>query len=164
MNVSCRLPGDLFLSVVSHAPLVSIDLVCRNERDEVLLGMRQNRPARGCWFVPGGRILKDERVGTALARIVHAELGLPSLESTTPGFLGVFEHLYDDNFAGVEDVGTHYVVLAYELRLDTASVLRADSQHSELRWFPPDQLRSSPEVHAHTRAYFDESLRMTRLP
>jgi len=32
-------------------------------------------------------------------------------------FLGVFEHLYPTNFTEKEDFGTHYVVLAYEIRI-----------------------------------------------
>ncbi|WP_119154016.1 GDP-mannose mannosyl hydrolase [Caldimonas tepidiphila] len=163
MNDASRLSTDLFLSVVTHAPLVSIDLVCRNERDEVLLGMRRNRPAQDRWFVPGGRILKGERVDAALCRIVEAELGLAG-GGPAPEFLGVFEHLYEDNFAGVDGIGTHYVVLAYQLRLDTGAGLAADAQHSELRWFPIGELLASPQVHEHTRAYFDARLRMTRVP
>ena len=54
-----------FLHIVDATPLVSIDLVLRNERDEVLLGQRKNRPAQGIWFVPGGRIRKNERVTTS---------------------------------------------------------------------------------------------------
>ena len=39
-------------TVIRHAPLVAIDLIIRNARGEVLLGLRKNEPAKGCYFVP----------------------------------------------------------------------------------------------------------------
>jgi colanic acid biosynthesis protein WcaH len=33
---------------------VSIDLIVRDADGRVLLGLRNNRPARDWWFVPGG--------------------------------------------------------------------------------------------------------------
>jgi len=50
--------------------LVSIDLIIRNARDEVLLGLRSNEPAKGFYFVPGGMIRKGERLGEAFASIL----------------------------------------------------------------------------------------------
>ena len=52
-------------TVIRLAPLIAIDLVIRNARDEVLLGLRKNEPAKGCYFVPGGMILKNERLADA---------------------------------------------------------------------------------------------------
>ena len=158
------LPHDTLLTVVRHTPLVSIDLVCRNARGEVLLGLRQNRPAQGTWFVPGGRILKDERVADALRRIAAAELGFHPDEVAAARPLGVFEHLYPDNFSGTADVTTHYVVLAYEVTVGEDSVRALDSQHSALQWWPVDALLASDAVHVNTRAYFDDAITCTRTP
>jgi hypothetical protein len=63
-----------FLHVVHGSPLVSIDLIARRPDGAVLLGYRRNRPAQGFWFVPGGRILKGERMAEALVRILWREL------------------------------------------------------------------------------------------
>src|SRR3954466_13792753 len=49
-----------FADVVRLAPLVSIDLVIRDPDGDVLVGLRTNAPAKGFWFVPGGRIRKNE--------------------------------------------------------------------------------------------------------
>lgn len=57
------LSGDTFRMVVASAPLVSIDLVVENSAGELLLGERLNRPAQGFWFVPGGRVQKNETLG-----------------------------------------------------------------------------------------------------
>ena len=65
-----------FATVVRSTPLVSIDLIVENAQGEYLLGKRTNRPAQGFWFVPGGRVQKDETLADAFARLTQAELGL----------------------------------------------------------------------------------------
>ncbi|MBW8834431.1 MAG: NUDIX domain-containing protein, partial [Burkholderia sp.] len=89
-----------FLDVVRLTPLVAIDLLVRDADGRVLLGHRRNRPARGTWFVPGGRILKDETLDAAFSRIADAELGIAKLARSSARFEGVVEHHYSDNFAG----------------------------------------------------------------
>ena len=61
-------------AVVAKAPLVSLDLIIENSSGKILVGMRNNEPARGFFFIPGGRILKNERVADAFERIVGAAL------------------------------------------------------------------------------------------
>jgi colanic acid biosynthesis protein WcaH len=149
-----RLDRADFLQLLRNGPLVSLDLVVRDRDDRVLVGWRVNRPARDAWFVPGGRVYKDERLGDAFARITAAELGR-ALELPDARPLGVFEHLYDDNGLDEPGVSTHYVVLAYELR---AEALRLpDAQHSTWRWMTAAELLSDPSVHPNTRAYFEAS-------
>lgn len=142
---------DEFLRIVDATPLVSIDLILRNERGEVLLGQRLNRPAQGTWFVPGGRIRKNERVQEALRRISERELGVPIDDAK---LLGVFDHLYEDNFRGVPDISTHYVVLGFAAQLPSAAPIIADNQHGELKWWRVEELLPSPSVHENTKAYF----------
>ena len=146
-----------FLDVLRLTPLVAIDLIVKNSSGCVLLGRRRNRPARGTWFVPGGRILKDETLDAAFTRIVDAELGVATLQRSVASFEGVFEHHYNDNFAAEPDISTHYVVLAYSLPLgslcSSAPVGRFD-QHSEYRWLTPAELLACDDVHENTKAYF----------
>lgn len=61
-------------------PLVAIDLIVRSE-EKVLLGRRTNEPAKGFFFVPGGRIFKGETARTAFQRITLAELGFERVEA-----------------------------------------------------------------------------------
>lgn len=142
---------ETFLTVVASTPFVSIDLVVRNENEQVLLGYRRNRPAQDCWFVPGGRIRKNERTQDALARIAQNELGIAAANGT---LLGVFDHFYDDNFYGEPGIGTHYVVCAYQFHVDSGVRLVQDDQHAQLRWWDQAVLLASPDVHPNTKLYF----------
>lgn len=147
-----RLERSDFLHVIRHTPLVSVDLLVRDREGRVLVGWRVNRPARDAWFVPGGRVYKDERLGDAFARITAAELGV-AFSIREAEALGAFEHLYDDNALDAPGVSTHYVVLAYALAVETPLPL-PDQQHSRYRWMPVDALLADPAVHRNTRAYF----------
>jgi colanic acid biosynthesis protein WcaH len=145
------LQNEEFLRIVDATPLVSIDLIIRHGDGRALLGQRLNRPARGSWFVPGGRIRKNELVQEALRRISERELGV-SIGSAT--LAGVFDHIYEDNFLGAPGVNTHYVVLAFAAGLPPKIVLTPDEQHSELRWWSVKDLLAEPLVHENTKAYF----------
>lgn len=140
-----------FLQIIHATPLVSIDLILRNETGEVLLGRRLNRPAQGFWFVPGGRILKNERIQEALQRISRREIGVVVSEAT---LIGAFDHLYPDNFLGALDVSTHYVALRFAAALPGATQLTADNQHAELKWWTVQDLLAEPLAHENTKAYF----------
>jgi colanic acid biosynthesis protein WcaH len=143
-----------FLDVVRLTPLVAIDLIVRDAEARVLIGHRRNRPARDTWFVPGGRIHKDETLDAAFARIADAELGIARLARSTARFEGVFEHHYEDNFAAEPGVSTHYIVLAYALQLTSTAPVGQLDQHSEYLWLSPAALLARADVHENTKAYF----------
>lgn len=142
-----------FERVVRLTPLVAIDLVVRSPRGEVLVGRRVNEPAKGMWFVPGSRITKNETRAAAFRRITREELGL-ELAMESARFLGVYEHFYPSNRFEKPGFGTHYLVLAYELKLPLELGSLPKDQHGEYLWLEPKKLSDSSEVHANTKAYF----------
>ncbi len=149
-----RVPRAAFRSLVRWAPIVSIDLIILNRANEVLLGYRTNRPAKNTWFVPGGRIFKGERITDAMVRIAYHETGI-EINPTAAEFAGVHEHFYRNSvFSGSRSQPTHYVVLAYRIRLRKDPEIHADSQHRRLEWFRPSRLLRLGSVHGNTKAYF----------
>ena len=151
------LSKDLFRSVVASTPLISIDLAVKNPHGEILLGQRLNRPAKGVWFVPGGRILKNETLDAAFSRLTREELG-KAYQRSEAQMLGMYEHFYDDSVFGESSEGpdTHYIVLAYQLVLAEGEELQPPhAQHDAYRWWPLNDAQTSEEVHDNTRAYFD---------
>jgi colanic acid biosynthesis protein WcaH len=143
-----------FLDVVRLTPLVSIDLIVTDGNRRVLVGQRRNRPAQGTWFVPGGRIKKDESIDVAFTRIVNDELGVASVERSSSRLYGVFEHRYSDNFAGAPGITTHYIVIAYAMNLTGTVPIGRFDQHSNYAWLLPDELLGREDVHDNTKAYF----------
>ena len=147
------LSQDELRSLVRRAPLVAIDLIIRNGRGAVLLGLRNNEPAKGFYFVPGGMILKNERLHQAFVRLLKTETGYAARFGTAR-LIGAYEHFYPNNRFGEDGYGTHYVVLGYELNIGAAVAAKRDAQHSVLRWWSEPELLASAEVHDNTKAYF----------
>ena len=149
------IPRESFIQVVKNTPLIAIDLVVENEQNEILLGWRRNQPAKGYWFVPGGRILKNEKYTDAFKRITKNELGN---EITLPDalFLGIYEHIYpDENFANEPGFGTHYIVNAYRISLSNENLILPTEQHADYRWASIDELLEDANVHENTKNYFN---------
>ncbi len=143
----------VFEEVVKNTPLISIDLVVKNRYNEILLGRRVNEPAKGYWFVPGGRIFKDESLSKAFQRICKSELN-SELSMDDADFYGVYEHFYDNNVFNAE-FSTHYVVLAYGITLKDELDLPSE-QHSDYIWTSVKNLLKSGDVHRYTKDYIKE--------
>lgn len=93
----------------------------------MLLAKRQNEPAKGEWFWPGSCLRKGGRLHDASHRVASDELGV---EINLKGFLGVYEHFWED----VEPT-QHTVNIVYNASpTDAEAVVRLDDQHSEYRW------------------------------
>jgi len=148
-----RLEPEDFDNVVRLTPLVAQDLIIRSPDGRVLVGRRSSEPAKGWFFVPGGRVTKNETLAAAFRRISLAELGVAKRIEEARA-LGVFEHFYATNNHERAGFGTHYVVLAYELPSPTRDLPLPMDQHGEFAWLTPAALLLSPEVHANTKAYF----------
>lgn len=141
-----------FSQIIEYTPLVSIDLVIEDESGQVLLGERLNRPAQGFWFVPGGRILKDEKLEDAFARLTIEELG-HEFKLSQATLLGPYTHLYGDNVFG-NDFTTHYVAIAYKLVVIRSELdLPMNEQHSSYHWYDKNELLNGDKVHDYTKMY-----------
>lgn len=147
------LPWDTFRTVIKNTPLISIDLIISNEKNKILLGYRNNRPAKGYWFVPGGRIHKDESMVDAFKRLTLTELG-KEFDISQAELIGPFEHFYTDNVTE-EDFSTHYIALGYRIVVDETQLALPTEQHSQYMWMTVNELLENPHTHAHTRWYFE---------
>lgn len=151
------LPLEKFKTVIANTPLISIDLIVRNSQQQVLLGKRLNRPAQDYWFVPGGRILKDESIEGAFKRLLKTELGIEAkgIKTDNCKFNGIYQHFYEDNVNGF-DFSTHYVVMAYEIEFDGCLAGLPKEQHDNYEWFSEESILKVSSVHKHTKWYFQK--------
>ena len=149
------LKSDTFAHIVEHTPLIAIDLIIKDCKGRVLLGRRVNAPAKDYWFVPGGRIYKNETMSEAFSRIFFTETGYKLLIDDAR-FLGVYEHFYENSFYD-ENISTHYVVLGYEIKYDFSMNILPETQHNTYKIMPVKTLLQDEEVHANVKLYFKGS-------
>jgi colanic acid biosynthesis protein WcaH len=146
-----QIADDDWETVIRNVPIVSIDLVVQSA-DGVILGKRTNEPAKGEWFVPGGRVHKHERLVDATHRVANAELGI---DVKIVERLGSYEHRYHD--AELEGVGgKHYLANGFVVETDaTVGDMTFDDQHGDVRAFAPAGL--PVDLHENTAAYLIDS-------
>lgn len=152
--MSRELDRESFRRLIESAPLASIDLLVTDPHGRLLVGRRRNEPAKGFYFVPGGRIKKDETNAAALERIGQNELGIDGLVWDPSAVVGVFDHHYETNALGEQGISTHYVVVAYRLEVDSEFAPPRE-QHDAYEWITPEELSGASDlpIHPNTRAY-----------
>lgn len=147
-----------FSESVRCLPLVSIDFCIVNDKREILLVKRNNKPAKGYYFNPGGRIKKNESIEKAIERIARVEIGLCGLERSSLEPMGAWDHFYNDS-AFSDSISTHYVNLPHYLRISDnqqqqLSIEHGDElQHDSYTWLPLDEAENSGLVHKYSRVY-----------
>lgn len=132
-------------TIVENVPIVSVDLVVECP-DGIVLGQRSNKPAKNEWFVPGGRVQKEELLEDAVHRIAMEELGV-DIEICEQ--LGAFEHFY-----GTSEVGCtkHYV--AHGFRGWTENIVfEPDTQHVQIATFE----KIPQNIHQYVVDYLEEA-------
>jgi colanic acid biosynthesis protein WcaH len=152
------LSESVFRQGVEALPLVSVDLCITDEAGNLLLGKRNNAPARHWWFTPGARIRKNEPIAQALARVMRDELALPVECAAQATLMGAWDHFYPDS-AFDAAVSTHYVNLPHWLRLTNSQVADLQlpqgpgKQHASWQWLPLFQAARDAATHTYVQIY-----------
>ncbi|HHZ92505.1 TPA: NUDIX domain-containing protein [Candidatus Poribacteria bacterium] len=153
------LDQDEYFQAVSLTQLVSIDILVIYD-GKLLVGERTNNPAKGSFFVPGGKVYKNEYLKEALERISKDEIGL-RLTSDQITLHGIYDHIYENNFRD-DSCGTHYVCIACLFELDDVGKVGVVetamlSQHQRVEWLDTNQIVDHPKVHTNVKSYFDNT-------
>ncbi len=145
-----------FKKLVELGTLFAFDLIIKNKNGDVLLGKRTNSPAKGFWFVPGGRVFKNETLSQGIRRVSKSEIGIEiGQKDIIP--LGIYEHIYKDNFFDDKNFGTHYIILACHVIKKINAINFKSEQHCHYEFFPVERLLKSKVVHQFIKNYFIDS-------
>lgn len=107
-------------------PCVDIALV---HKGRVLLVQRDDPPARGEWWVPGGRVLKNERMRDTAARKAFEEVGVPCHVGP---IVHTAETIFPDGPGGIAVHSINSCFLVYPMRARVS--VRLDGHHRRARW------------------------------
>ena len=143
-----------FKNIIKNTNLFAFDLIIKNNNDEVLLAKRNNKPAQGMYFVPGGRVFKNENLNDAFNRILNQEIGLKISDFKNIFYKGLYNHIYKDNVYGDTRFNTHYIVYAIELQLKKNINIFLDNQHSDYKFINIKDLLMDVDVHQYVKNYF----------
>lgn len=143
-----------FLQVVQNTPLIALDLIIQDPTThKILLGYRKHEPAKDTWFVPGGRIYKNETIECALQRVLKDELGVCSFSGEYK-IASVSNHIYDTCFYEENPLytNTHYVVIGIQINIDSSTINYDQllEQHSNYKWLTSNEIMNEKNVHVNT--------------
>ncbi|MES2372507.1 MAG: NUDIX domain-containing protein [Bacteroidota bacterium] len=148
------LDSNSFKCILKNTNLFAFDLILQDQNDKILLGLRRNKPAKNFWFVPGGRVYKNEALIDGLKRILINETGLTIEDIFNVRIHGLYDHLYPDNFFEDASFNTHYIICCLKADIKSGKCIKKDEQHTGLSFFSPEQIQTDNTIHQFTKNYF----------
>ncbi len=136
-RVGQTIPTEVFHSIYSKVPRLTVDTILRNSQG-IVLSKRNIDPGSGLWHIPGGTMLRPETLLDTAARVTKRETGLEVGNLT---LIGVIEYEADKDAVGQS-------VSIVFLTSPIGGRLQADSEAQEIGIFSPDRLPEPiiPEV------------------
>lgn len=131
-----KIPEKTYKKILSSVPIICVDLLILKQtkiksRKKFLLMKRNNKPLMGQWWLPGGRVYKNESLLDAVKRKCKEECNLLVDKYKK---IGIIEYIgVEAPFKNMKD-GVHIVSIVYEVTPKNGDIL-LDSQHNDYNWF-----------------------------
>jgi colanic acid biosynthesis protein WcaH len=122
------IPEELYKEIHKNVPIACVDILVEHD-GKFLMTKRTNAPAKGEWWFPGGRVLKNETLLDAAKRKLKEETGLVAEDMK---ILGVDETFFPDGPFGGD---THTINIVFLAEVSDISSFVLDTQSSEAKWF-----------------------------
>lgn len=122
------MPQSLYNQILTAMPIPCVDIAMVH-KGAVLLVRRKAKPAKGEWWVPGGRVLKGEMMADTARRKASEEVGIDC-------HVGPIVHTAETIFPdGPGDIPVHSInscFFVYPVKKTVKPVL--DRYHGEFQW------------------------------
>lgn len=116
---------DFWQAWLSQAPILCVDAVIFNNKQEVVLVKRSSQPFQGYWHLPGGIVRKGETLDRALRRVILTEVGIKEFKIIKQ--LGVFDDPQ-------RDPRGHFITMVFIVGTDE-KLVKFNSQNEEIKFF-----------------------------
>lgn len=74
-NAKAGLPTNVFYFVSQLTPLINVDLLIKNRKNQILLTWREDMFHGPAWHIPGGIIRFKEKINSRIEKVAELELG-----------------------------------------------------------------------------------------
>jgi colanic acid biosynthesis protein WcaH len=136
---------DVYSKIHSLIPIPCVDLVIIRD-NRILLVRRKLEPAKGQYWFPGGRIMRNESFVNATKRLAKAEVGL-DIDIKKIAHIGIGNLLFPTDPFG-HGQGTHSVTFVFKCVVGNDNPI-LDQNHDEFIWWDG----SSGDHHAYVKNY-----------
>jgi len=125
------IPEAEYERIKRQMPIPCVDLIVVDASEQILLLLRANDPARGCWWMPGGRVGFGETRVEAAVRKLYEEAQLAADE--------VRELATFDLILGNDNTSSHGITTVYQMCVSRASEVVLDRQSDAAQWRSREQ-------------------------
>jgi colanic acid biosynthesis protein WcaH len=122
------IPWNLYKQIIGNVPIACVDIAIV-ARGAVLLVRRKDAPAKGQFWLPGGRVLKGEMMKDAAARKAREEVGV---ECHVGPIVHTAETIFPDGPGGISVHSINSCFFMYPTQPDFEPAL--DDHHEDLKW------------------------------
>jgi ADP-ribose pyrophosphatase YjhB (NUDIX family) len=136
-----RIPVRLYRRILASVPIPCVDVVIVSQ-GRFLLCKRNQHPAKGKWWLVGGRIVKGETFVQAVKRKVYEETGISTF-AAAPQFLALRETMFRRSELGPPP---HTINAVFLVVVSDKSPIRPDITSDKLAWFSKVNSHWSPYV------------------
>ncbi len=159
-----KLSENIWKQCVNSMPIFGIDLLIFCLNRGLLMGRRSNNPAKDKFFVPGGRVYKNEKMSDAFNRILTSETNLNfSYEESIS--IGLYEHFYDVSNWSSKECSTHYIIEARFIEIQPTHLdfkINLSEQHSNFKWVSLDD-SNLEDIHLYSKLYLNKIKKMNSI-
>lgn len=124
------IPAETYRAVLECMPIACVDVAIVH-RGAVLLVKRKDAPARGQWWVPGGRVWKGETMRETAARKALAEVGI---KCHVGPIIHTAETIFPDGPGGVAVHSINACFFLYPVATASRLHSKLDAHHDGAKW------------------------------
>jgi len=121
------IPDSLYHQIITSIPIACVDIAII-ARGSVLLVKRNDPPAKGEWWFPGGRVFKGETMRQTAKRKALEEVGI---ECHVGPIIHTAETIFPD---GPNGIPVHSINSCFMLYPVGDFTVKLDSHHDEYEW------------------------------
>ncbi|MCK9272204.1 NUDIX domain-containing protein [Candidatus Gracilibacteria bacterium] len=133
-----HLPPEIYKQVITNSIVSSVDVIFVNGEGKILLGLRNNEPLKGVYYIPGGMRYKGETIEEGVRRKMKEELGI-DIDVGKLIFLGVYDDIFENGY--FEGVKAHSCPITYVYHLsddEEKNIGIGDIRHNDIKFFDID--------------------------
>jgi len=124
------IPQDLYNQILANIPISCVDVAVVSNGG-VLLVKRKDPPARGDWWLPGGRVLKGEKMKETARRKALEEVGV---DCHVGPIIHTAETIFPDGPHGIAVHSINSCFLLYPVLAGPCVPVRLDDHQAEYQW------------------------------
>ena len=127
------IPKEKYKEIMEILPILCADLIIQKE-GKILVGLRKNQPLKNEWWIPGGRVFKNERLEEAAIRKAKEEF---NLDVKIEKELGVYECIEKETEFEDIKTGSHTLSVVFQVSPIGKQNIKMDSSFENYKWIDP---------------------------